>query len=485
MPITEYSSFTAAVTLYGNGQMATVDKPVGSLYNVSQTITITDGDVPTPLVETFTEVSDITGIPDTITSYVNNGTYGHIDLNGVASIVPNDATVKGPISWSLYSGETSAVNLDNGVLSVKSGPSVGDTKSVTLRATIANAKGTLSSKTDYTQDFPITLYFENAQPTNEPVTSITWTGGTLNLLVGETVSLSDKVTINPPTAIMNGIPVTAADITWSTSNSGTAAIVNTNSVKGVAPGTVTMAGVILGGRTGSGEKSTGTITVNVTAPRPTQRVIRIIRASGTDTVTSVVFVPKSYHPSVSLPPDAYYSLTDDVYSIYWSSLQYMPHPLSWTGQTGRQWPVDNTQTKKAGFLKRYPESDPRFLYRTINLPKGTTSTKLDTNAGKDIEKYVDVTIPFGPAGSENKYFVFFIEGDGRVRGTSNGKLDPAYTANYYFYVDLDTLPDVTRNGAKVVPIFYDSYHNLGSFGIYGPTMTNRDLPSVRSKDYDK
>jgi hypothetical protein len=483
MPIPDNnSSFIAAVTLYGNGQMATVDKWVGSLYNVSQTITITDNDVPPALVETFTAVNNITGIPTTITSYVDTSTYGHIYLNGAASVEPDTATVKGPITWSTVSGDTGYVNLQpNGELQVLAGPGAGETKTVTVKATIAGAAGSLGNKVNYTKDFTISLAYISTVPPNVPVTGINWTGGSLTLAVGETVSLSDKVTINPYDAMVAGIPVTAADITWNTTNPATAVIVNGNSVTGVAPGTVTMAGVIPTARTGSGDKSVS-ITVTVTAPRPTQRVIRLIRASGHDTVTSVVFVPKSYHGGVSLPTYADYPGGSKAYSIYWQSQS--THPLFWTGQTGIQWPTENAQTKKAGFIKRYPETDSRFLYRTILLPKGSSSTKLDSAAGTATEKYVDVTIPFGPAGSENKYFVFFIEGDGRVRGTSNGQLDPSYKENYYFYVDLDALPDVTRNGAKVVPIFYDSYHNLGSFGIEGPALVNRNWPSVRSNDYD-
>ncbi|MDR0731694.1 MAG: hypothetical protein LBF63_08495, partial [Treponema sp.] len=72
------------------------------------------------------------------------------------------------------------------------------------------------------------------------------------------------------------------------------------------------------------------------------------------------------------------------------------------------------------------------------------------------------------------YFIFFIEGDGRVRGYANpGKLSPPQENNFLFYLRFDALTPLWMNGVtvvapgsagalQVVPIGYDSHDNQAS-----------------------
>lgn len=91
MPITAVDSFKAAVTLdSANGQTGTVEKDVGGLYDIDQTITISAADLPALL--TGSNAADIT-------SFTLAGAAGTISGNSISVTVPygTDITSKAPV----------------------------------------------------------------------------------------------------------------------------------------------------------------------------------------------------------------------------------------------------------------------------------------------------------------------------------------------------------------------------------------------------
>ena len=217
-------------------------------------------------------------------------------------------------------------------------------------------------------------------------------------------------------------------------------------------------------RTGAGKKET-TISVNVTSSSGGGRVIRFIRSVGHETVKSAIFVKTTYESVPITGSNA--SQAGVNLSAEGGKGNDAGLTIKQTGWTGVTWAKsgDGGNPSTSNFMKRFPPGQ-QVTYYTINLAasKAGAGGKLCPNLGTTNETYVDVVVPMGPEGT-NKYFVFFREADESVRAASNGKIwDPPWDKNYYFYVDLDYLPVVTRNGAQVLPIFYDDWHNIPASG---------------------
>jgi hypothetical protein len=221
----------------------------------------------------------------------------------------------------------------------------------------------------------------------------------------------------------------------------------------------------------------------------TARTLRFIRAGGKDTLASIVFVHRNtWQGSLVTDSDTSAYTGNDHSTAYGSSRT----PLWQTGQTGIPWATEANQIgSKSKFEKRFP-AGPGITYHTAKLgySSGGSSKKLDSGVGTSKEVFIDITVPFTEGGKDDEYFIFFMEGD-KNRGATDGTFNPtAIDKNFFFFVDLEQLPDVTRNGAKVVPIFYDSYWNTPSIGIRFATDAedspafNRKYPPLRNKEHD-
>jgi hypothetical protein len=427
--------------------------------------------------------------------------------------------VKSPITWEKVSGGNGNeyVTLNNGVLSVNNftGGDNADSvvyerndTTVTLRATIPNAKGSVLSKMDHIQSINITLKFVLMPVEANPVSRIDVNGDPIELLIGEHESLTARVTVvgrDGGTPILsNGSTVTATDIVWSVSSSyeNYVNVVNSagqssgtrNYVMGLAAGTAWVRGTIPDTRTGTGSPVTVDVQVIVKERPVTSKTLRFIRAAGPDKLEAIVLVNTKYtgFATVYTPPDnAVSNYTAFINEDKSSTTAYTGRntggqpPVWQTGQTGRAWMNDSHKTLytnngkfKSAFVGQYVES------LDLKLKAGNNGYNIDTRLGTTDEIYADHPVTLGPEGT-NKYFIFFMEGD-KTRGTSDGSFNPTKVDdNFYFFVDLDKLPEVTRNGAKVVPIFYDSGTNLASIGINFNTSpaTNRKYPPLKSNHY--
>ncbi|MDR2740675.1 MAG: hypothetical protein LBB98_00750 [Treponema sp.] len=144
-----------------------------------------------------------------------------------------------------------------------------------------------------------------------------------------------------------------------------------------------------------------------------------------------------------------------------------------TGYTGVKWVTgseDLTEEKK--FKERYPHAQYYQLRKFDSV---------SPNPLTDINDWADVTVDW-PDGSVTGYYLFFIEGDGRVRGYANpGKLAPNKDENFLFFIRPDyvykqfLLPMGTYNSNghtqvdpktmsyhEVIPIGYSTYYNVSS-----------------------
>ncbi|MDR2434609.1 MAG: hypothetical protein LBD47_08575, partial [Treponema sp.] len=261
-----------------------------------------------------------------------------------------------------------------------------------------------------------------------------------------------------------------------------------------AAGTAQVTGTIPAARAGTTDK-TVSVTVNVSAPPVTSKTLRFIRAAGIDTLEAIVLVNTNYNgfatvytpsPSAASNYTAYLKENSSNTTAY-TGQNTSNQPLLWqTGQTGVPWMnadnktlyTNNDKFRKAFMLGL------DVTYLDIKLKHGNNSYNIDTRLGTASEIYGDYEVVLGPEG-ENKYFIFFMEGD-KNRGTSDGSFNPTKVEeNFYFFVDLDKLPEVTRNGEKVVPIFYDSGTNVASIGINftKSPAANRKYPPLKHNNY--
>jgi hypothetical protein len=527
--ITASKLFKADITVSGNGNIGIIrGKQLNSLYgtpanpkNVEVVITQSDIQCNCPggscpggcdgncgpdcncpsLVERFEPVTNIDGMPTELltqlsdTGVIING--GVLHLNNYAVVYPSNASKKSPIEWTQTGGSSKVTVSTNGTLTVNSTVVEADNNAtVTVKATIPQAAGTLTSKSDYTKSFNITLKVSKNLPPSNPVNQINLTGAAgdpLSLTVGETKALTQKVNLStqngqPP--LLNGVVITVNDLVWTISTDPTP----------IPTGQVTLSGYNSQNATGKysglayvratlppekngGQTVSAIVTVKITPP-PT-RLVRFVALRDTDTVQQIAFV------KVRDSEVPFFNTEDNC-----TGATALPHgkvvsghrPSVWvTGHTGVRWTTVTNINTQTNINKKFKELYPTSTAQTLKdlQPDGTAfyETAMLKKGGKSpYTEFKDLVIPSG------RYYIFFVEGDGRTRGYVNpGALDPAEAKNYLFVVDTDKLEDYyvwvtgtrkevtegTAGASLVLPIGYESYYNHAS--IMKSAGLNKDL----------
>jgi hypothetical protein len=293
LPIVENQTYKATLSVYGNGRFALIEKEFksdGKLYsmdpdNHTRTITLVQSDLPPELVEDFKPVTGITITPD---PYIVNVYYktgldgvsnpvvmysGDFNLKNVVTVVPANATTKGPIEWTLHSGGDGKVTINSdGSFRVDKGDRfvpAGTERTVKVDARIRNAAGTVTNKSDYTGTIIIQLVYQHIGYTTQKVNNFTLTSAAVELEEHDTLDMRDLVeSISPPGANNNGVPITANNLTWSlvgnargSSNFGSVLTAGTQ-------GTITVRAVMAGGDTTSGSPITRDKNITITQGAP-------------------------------------------------------------------------------------------------------------------------------------------------------------------------------------------------------------------------
>jgi hypothetical protein len=236
LPILEGQHYKAQLTVFGNGNIAQIDKefsPGDDLYSLTpddhpRTITLVEADLPPELKETIVPLQSVTVVPNPYTlwsttqsaldlSGMTLKTGGTLDLNTDMVVVynPNDASKKQPIVWSVQSGG-SYVNLNAGILTVTGIAPVGS-RAITVRAAIADAGVNQASVYG---DFTVNLMYNNEISTKK-VTGIILTPATVQ--AGDTISLPGLAVLNPAGANINGVQITVDSLIWTVVSGGTGA----------------------------------------------------------------------------------------------------------------------------------------------------------------------------------------------------------------------------------------------------------------------
>jgi hypothetical protein len=314
LPIVGGQDYGVKLTVYGNGSVAVIDsaatpaiglKSDGELYSEdpdkhTRTVTLTDADLPPELKGTFTAITGMTldaggsqVLSFTQTDPANGSTTitsaGYLYLNNHVSFTPSDATKTSPITWTKVSGATSAVNLTaGGELTVTGIVASGTT--VRVRASIDEAAGSLNNKTTYSQEFDITLNYQN---TIKPyaVTSITLTA--VEVEVGQTIYLpvATNASFNPPYANKDGVPISSGQLTWAwASNSSYGTLSGTNNATFTAGNTanvtVSVSAVLAGGDNHGGTQRSASVDIRIVPSSSHVAVTGITISDASKTITS-------------------------------------------------------------------------------------------------------------------------------------------------------------------------------------------------------
>jgi hypothetical protein len=515
-PILNGKTYVAKLTVYGNGNIGTVNKtfsPDGTLYSISpdthlRTVTLVQSDIEghvPPLVPEFHQVNSLTLANSTVTSVIPNQfspdppQYGSLNLNNVAVINPANATVQ-DITWSLESGGTAPGGIYNfnpgtGQLNVSGGDLSNHGQTVKVKATMVNAQGTILSKTDYVTTFTITLAYQETAIVPQPVNSITTNGSPVSIYVGETHDLTQTVVINPPNAQIGGVPITANNLVWASAVGSGAGTVNGKIFTATKAGTVTVEGTLTASAN-NGTQRTVTITITI-LPKPV-RTLRILHTpKNTDSVKGVVLVPTDINPALFGPnslggsyPSAGIDVCDFGNGKGFATCRGQDPVM--TGHSGLRFATTNnssfyTNTSASGFQKLFPQN----FSGTLNAYAGSATYSYTTGGRKILYVGFSKAIKYGTAYTyadvevdSGAYFVFFLEGDNRIRGyTHTGWYNPDYKRDYYFYVDTAShadeyyvgaakQPTSVAGGSYVIPVLYNSHANYAN--ISTPTLTHSD-----------
>jgi hypothetical protein len=258
-PIAAGETYGARLMVSANGEIGLIDKNFeegGDLYSKTpethtRTIILTQDDLLNGMVEDFKPVTGITPTEYTATSYTESDLDGSnpaiiynasFNLKNVVEVLPFDATTK-EITWGSPGGSGSAyvsLNSNTGVFTVNSVAPVGS-REVTVGLTIANGKGTATSKQDFTGTITIHLDYNNIRIRTKKVTAITLAPG-VTLEAGKTLDLNNLASFNPAGANINGNLIELGDILWSITNAGGtgSSIAGSTLTAGSATGTVTV-----------------------------------------------------------------------------------------------------------------------------------------------------------------------------------------------------------------------------------------------------
>jgi hypothetical protein len=466
-----YKARLAVSTKYGIGYVEKDFSPDGLLYNLApdsnlKTITLNEADLGN-LAEKFVPVTDITPSALTLTSYTKDKKVivGLFNLNSQVTVNPLTATNKS-IVWSLEKPADSAVvTLDSSTGRIQVIGDGNSDRTVKVIASIKDGKGVVGAKQDFSQTITLTLKYDSSLDViaDRPVQSVSLLlkdGNTVE--IKQTVDLAGLVeaSLNPSNPVYNnGIPITTADLTWTViSGSGSGTITNVGGIwkfTGTGEGTVSIKAEMPASMCGGTAKSD---TVNITVAYPANLSLRIIALSNTstDSITKVYAVK-----------------TSKTYS----------DPINDSGFTGERWAGDadvakpDDTTWHAGFLSNYLNN------MTLNTDYWVT-TFATGDAPLDQFTYADVSVPWPAQGSS--YYLFFVEGDNRVRGYVNpGVLDPPQKDNFFFFLNPRYLYDKgyfmpmktgtegykeAASGPKMLPIAYNTWINVGAImkSVSGP-----------------
>jgi len=276
MPIIKGGTFEAVITVQSNNRTGVITKDFSpaELYSElppnqnTRILAISDSDVPNSLKETFEPVTSITLSKDEInvelmgTSIVSGG---RLNLNNYIKVNPDKATVQGPVIWeidnsgnALWNASTwSGTNGDIEISGRKAPSSGSSTTTIQVKATIKNAAGTLLSKSDFTQTFPITVnFFEPPSKSDVWANSINFTASDLTIKVGDHRNLSSLLEIKP-----FDTTVTKEDINWTNVGSSVYFDLDGPSITGKAVGTGVVRVVLPASKNGGTELKTN---LNVT-----------------------------------------------------------------------------------------------------------------------------------------------------------------------------------------------------------------------------
>jgi hypothetical protein len=219
------------------------------------------------------------------------------------------------------------------------------------------------------------------------------------------------------------------------------------------------------GSTFTAPGSAGTVTVRATLPGPLNNGLELYR----EKTIAVTPAPAAYPANLTLRVFRHNESNDSIKQVVLvlkNNSAYSGMPYS-TGYTGAQWtPAGTDLTHKTAFEKVYPPSSTVRYFTVAAMEGGNLSSDW---------AHVDISVPW-PAGGTG-YEVFFIEGDGRVRGyVTPGKVDPPQNTNYVFFVNPEYLYTngnfMRMNGDKeagpassypeVLPLCDNTYKNQAS-----------------------
>jgi hypothetical protein len=394
-------------------------------------VTITSAPITFVPVSSITPVGGSISLPYYTKTVGSNGktfvSASQLNLNGAVTVAPPTATVQ-TITWT--SSPPTNVSLSNGVLSVNGLPG---SQTVTVTATIAGA--TNNGAGTYSTNLTVNLVEHHSR----------LVGPNELAVANRTINVGDTLDLNTLAALPAGAKVdtaggqwaiTVEDLSWTfTNGSGTAGL-SGKILTGTTAGQVTVTATLPAAKN-DGNAVSKSATITVKATHPDYLTLRIIKLNATDDVSQIVLVETgagaSYGPQIKA-----------------------------TGHTNVRWVNSGTtkgaETKVDGFTATHYGDSAKYY----------SISKLDKDGD-----YADITIPWSVRG----YNLFFIEGDGRVRGYVNpGALDPNWDKNFLFFLHPETLYGSyrlwmkgdkqavagTAGAVQVVPIGYNSYYNTAS-----------------------
>jgi hypothetical protein len=354
-----------------------------------------------------------------------------LNLTALVTVNPSNATKTSPVEWAVVSGGTAqdtSVQFSSPDYQMSINPSNIPTngQTVKVRPTIRNAAS--DGTTDVVGPAVVTVTLREINSRPVVFGELTVTGKTIT--VGETFNMNVQASL-PANASAEDVTITKDDLTW-TFVSGSGGTINASgSVTGTAVGTFTVRATLPSAKNAGQGDVWAEAVVNVTAkPHPDYLTLRVIHTNNkSDKLTYVAL----------LPIQASYS-----------------QAVRNSGYTGVQFTGSQDPSFLSVFKKWFPTAT---YYSTSNLYSEWT--------------YVDITIPW-PSAPNTGYYLWFVEGDNRVRGYSvTGKVAPPKSDNYYFYLDAETvqhfvIPMVglyettaaNAAGRMVLPIGYDTHANF-------------------------
>jgi hypothetical protein len=256
MNLIQGRSYEARVYVERGGETAHVRKTLGVLYNAEKTITVSQAEIDAlvpqlPWDNGFKPVRDVVAVP----SYIIKGTT--ISLAD-ARAIPDDATNKTPLDWTMPDDGGTGANLAGASLTV---PNSGGP--IKLQVSIAGGK---TPEEPFTRHYYIQV-FDN-DPSVVPVTNIS--GVPIMMEGGKAVSLTQ-----PPVKVWPD-NATNKNIVWSIKDPGTtgASIASGFQLNAPRSGTLVLTAVIPNG-TANGVDYTHDFTIPVKAGYATVRLLYV------------------------------------------------------------------------------------------------------------------------------------------------------------------------------------------------------------------